>query len=673
MSSDLSYIDRLEQRYARVGTSLFIRTYLKDTAELVDEFEFTGVVPGAPIPVEVQAVARTILSDIARLGPGAKPVGARTVNGSTVLSVGGVDYAAIPIDDNKKAILIGGGGHLREPHAARGGLGDVLVAWDTAPSSTTSSSRVTDLSVMCPDPDYSSYIAKLDGTGAAGEIYQHTPGSAISMAGVNSIGFWAMAPVRPSGEHYTPIKIMLASTAWTVFGTGELTIRADGVWRYYTCPMECFVATGGWIASNDIVQIRLREGDSADGRTVLAVGESFYIGPIRKNPRGRAVGMIRFDDNIGHLYSTPIAINAFTGDSGVSISAGSYTCLDLVEAFGFKANAYVLTDFIGQLGFETEAGLRALQDTYGWDIAFQAKANSVGISNSGVRLLGPLGYGLVPIGGVASVDTAANTITCSAVHGVLTTGNVNGLVQPFPAEFIGTDLPAPLVTGQKYYLSNANSPTNTAFKVHTTAMGSVTAADIVDLASAGTAANFGVRYWGSANDYTAILAEFQNGQAAMQAMGFKAYKHYALNQGAFDIYSERAAIEAGFKTAWSTGMGDAVTDGGGWRVAPYECAFDIQGSPSPTTFAQNGCTYASWLNIPSAIQTDGTPTASDARTYVRRLVAYGIVGGNYHHSLTIANAPVLLAYLDELKVQSDRGLLDVMTITEFQKRVEASV
>lgn len=587
----------------------------------------------------------------------------KDANGNTVLAGGDGNYAVIPVDNDGKAIVVGGGGHLRDQHAPRGGLGDILVAWDIAASSNTSSSRVTDLSMLCPDPDYGMYIAKMDGTGAAGTIYQHTPGASISMAGVNSIGFWAMAPTRPSGEHYAPIKILFASTAWTVFGTAQLAVRADGVWRYYVCPMTAFTATGGWVASNNIVEIRIREGDGTNGRTPLAVGESFYLGPIRKNPRGRAVGMIRFDDNHKTLYSTPVAVNAFTGDSGVSVAAGSYTCLDLVEAFGFKANAYVLTDFIGELGFETEAGLRVLQDTYGWDIAFQAKSNPIGVANSGVRMLGPLGYNMVPIGGVASVDVAANTITCLAAHGVLAVGNVNGNVQPFPVEFIGTDLPAPLVTGTKYYLSAIST---TVFKVHTTAMGSVTAADVVDLTSAGIAANFGVRYWGSANDYTAILAEFQGGQSAMQAMGFKAYEHYALNQGAWDIYTEQAAIETGFKTAWTIANK-------AYRVAPFDIAFNIPGNSTVSTFGSNGATPASWMNIPTAVQTDGSPTAADARAYVRALAAYGLVGGNYHHGLTTANAAVLLAYLDELKVQSDRGLLDVMTITEFQKRVEASV
>lgn len=85
MSTDLSYIDGLGQRFERTGNSLFIRTFVVATNEVVNSFEFTGVVPGAPVPAEVQEVARSILNDVARLGVGVSPVGAQTANGQTEL------------------------------------------------------------------------------------------------------------------------------------------------------------------------------------------------------------------------------------------------------------------------------------------------------------------------------------------------------------------------------------------------------------------------------------------------------------------------------------------------------------------------------------------------------------------------------------------------------------
>ncbi|MFA6204558.1 MAG: hypothetical protein WC710_15375, partial [Gallionella sp.] len=116
-------------------------------------------------------------------------------NNNSVIVVGSANYAALPIDANNKAILIGGGGHLRDTTAARGGLGDTLMVFNIAAAANTSSSRITDLSVIAPDPDYGAYVAQFDGTGTAGTIYDHTPAAAVSMTDVNSIGFWAMSPV----------------------------------------------------------------------------------------------------------------------------------------------------------------------------------------------------------------------------------------------------------------------------------------------------------------------------------------------------------------------------------------------------------------------------------------------------------------------------------------------
>lgn len=588
-------------------------------------------------------------------------------NGNTVLVGAGESYAAIPVDESGNAVVTGGGGSLRDLNSARNGYGELLTAFTVAAGAgSANASQITDLSVTSPDPDYPGYVAKLNGTSPTQQaVYDHTPGSAIDMTGVESIGFWAMATPLASGEPYAMVKFLLGYTPWTSFAEAQFSIRADGRWRFYVAPSWAWPA---WSAGTAITTLRLREGDGTTGRTPMSTTSAIYIGAIRKNPRGKAVGMIRFDDNVADLISTRKAVNLFTGNSGVTIAAGNYNALELVEAFGFKANCYILTDFVDSPGFETTTNLRALQDTYGWDICYQSKANPIGDS-SGARLLGPIGYNLVPIGGVSLVDTAANSIDCAAAHGITVVGSVAGGVQPFPVEFIGTDLPAPLVTGTKYYLSAVNT---TAFKVHTTAMGSATAADIVDLTTTGTAANFGVRYWGSANDHSAIQADFENGMAWMQAEGFKAYEHYALNQGAFDIYVEKAALAAGFKTAWTTAL-ISGTDGGGLKVASFEPAFNIITTILPSTIGQYGCTYAPWLNIPQSIQTDGTPTASDVRAYVRKLVSRGAVGGNYHHALTTANAAVLLAYLDELKLHADRGQIDVLTVSEYYARREATV
>lgn len=62
MPYDMQKIDRLTQTFNRVGTSLFIRTW--DGAVLVQEFEFTNVLPGAPVPAEVHLLANSILANL---------------------------------------------------------------------------------------------------------------------------------------------------------------------------------------------------------------------------------------------------------------------------------------------------------------------------------------------------------------------------------------------------------------------------------------------------------------------------------------------------------------------------------------------------------------------------------------------------------------------------------
>lgn len=554
---------------------------------------------------------------------------------------------------------------LIDKTAPGSGFGSMLLNWSagTEEKTGTGTELLTDLSEICPDSESRTLIVKLLGTGTYSEMYGRT-GISLDISDADNIGVWARATKRGNGEHYAPLKIMVASTAWTAYGYCNVSVRADGKWHYIVIPVSSFVAIGGWTKAAPIVALRVREADGTIGRSNLAAGESIMLGPIRKNARGKAAAVVRFDDGLGSLTRKECTINStFNGASGVSIPAGVYSFAEIVQKFGFRGNAYVLTDWIGQPGFCTQAELRDLQDTYGWDIAFQSAVNPIGYSNPGVRLLGPVGYNLVPIGGVASVDTAANTITTTAANLVTAVGAVGTWVQPFPVEFIGTDLPAPLLTGTRYYLRNNNGVTNTQFTIHPTAYDSVANTNAIDLTTAGTAANFGVRYWGSANDHTAILAEFMRGQQYLRDSGFKAWQHYALNQGAWDIYTERAAIEAKWLTAMTIDL-SGVYDG---SMPAFTPAVHVTVSST----GSEGALHADWLNLCSAIQTDGSKTDADVRAYVNTLVKTGGTGGNYHHGPTIANVLVLLAYLDQLKLRSDQGLIDVLTVTELYDRIQA--
>ena len=74
------------------------------------------------------------------------------------------------------------------------------------------------------------------------------------------------------------------------------------------------------------------------------------------------------------------------------------------------------------------------------------------------------------------------------------------------------------------------------------------------------------------------------------------------------------------------------------------------------------------MKIVGGIQTDaagGAVTATDARNYVNSVVAAGGWGQNFHHRITNDNGPILAALLDQLKIKSDAGLIDVVTATEL--------
>lgn len=109
MPYDLSALDRVQQRFVRRGTSLFVETYNQDTNLILDSFEFTN----APLslPNEVYEIARQRLTEIAspvagnqtQIGAGAVGlVSARADNtlvfpdGSTSKLVLTTTFAALP-------------------------------------------------------------------------------------------------------------------------------------------------------------------------------------------------------------------------------------------------------------------------------------------------------------------------------------------------------------------------------------------------------------------------------------------------------------------------------------------------------------------------------------------------------------------------------------------------
>lgn len=553
-------------------------------------------------------------------------------------------------------------------------LGSLLVKYDTAAGGgTTGATRITDGSEACPDPDSPDQIIRVPFTASNASVYDHIPTVATDISTVKTLGIWLRAIPRVDGERFTMVKILFAAstTDFVNFGQATVCVQADGRWRLHTLnPDQISVGAGTWTKATPVARYRFREGDAgtATNRAQMSSGDVYFVGPIRANPKQKAIGLVRFDDGLSNLFTSK-SVNVaatFTGQSGVTITAGStYSMADIVSAFGMVANAYVLTDLIGGAGFETVAGLKSLQ-TMGWDICFQSAANPVGGIGAGVRLLGPYGYDLVAPGRITAVNTVNGQCT--------TSGTENGIGgtsagQYFPVTAIGTNLPPELVAGQTYWLFRVNG---TVFTIHSQGIGSLDGVTGKIIPSnAGTLANWGFRYLGAANDHTAIQAEFQRGYDWLIANGFSSSaEHYAPNQGAWDIYSERAFYAFGkFKTVSMIGF----SNGPGACVPIFE-PVATHAAANDTTSAEKKTLQAAWINLTNVFQTDVATSATESvvRARVRAAVSNGWVISNFHHGQSFSTVLDMLWYLDELKLWRDRGMIDVLKVSDAWRRISSA-
>lgn len=534
-------------------------------------------------------------------------------------------------------------------------------------ASSGAASWITDGSSACPDPAFPFNIFQI---GAAGTIDQAL-GTAVPIAGIDAIGFWARAVRNSDSAGFTSCKILISesTSGFTTFGELPFAIRSDGKWRFYTVPLVGLFTAGVTISAIGRVRIRESDGVAGDGRPLMSGGDFAQFGAFRINPRGSSTMFVRLDDGLDNLVSNKTALLAsqFTGISGVTIPQGSYSVVELLDAFGFKGNAFVLTDFVGKKGFATWEQLRYLQDQKGWSICVQAAANPVSNSGDGARLLGPLGFNLhgTP-GDVASVSASVFTLAGSRPDSIGgTTGSVLGVggVQPFPVIVNGTP-PAPLVAGNTYYALRRGVR---QFSLHSVPVGTSPADDsqgLITITGSDTS-QMTLRYAGSSNDESAIANDYRRAQDALQANGLTGGNHLALNQGGFDVYVEKAIVQRGFKSCQTTARHSSFIPTFGGFVALTRASVIL----TPATNGISGTTASGVFSTITIIQSDGVPTAAQMRQFVANCAKFGSVGANYHHGTTASNTLVLLAYLDHLKMCADVGLTNVLTVEEYQDRL----
>lgn len=523
---------------------------------------------------------------------------------------------------------------------------NIAIVANGTPASGSAGIVTTDL-----PPVRGPYAVRLIGDAAtrASATIQFTA-SQTTGAEFRGVAFWAKVKGRTAGPMMAQVYVGNGADPYTLKSIAcTVGIPADSKWHLIFIPRVIFAAQNGFVYGTDtITSIGIRDrNDSANlgYPGMLTNAEELQIGvPVYINPFSRPKFLIRFDDSLDDCI-VPSA--TFTAD-GVNKSWSCYTLLDQF-GFGDKGSCFHLTRRLNTSNslqtFLTDSQLATLA-SYGWSHCTQSHQDPVDLANNGLRLMGATGYASKAI---LSVDTVTNTLVTSAAH------NITNTYSGYPIIFSGTDLPAPLVTNTVYW---ARQVTNTTtMTLHPTENDSVANTNVIDLTTTGTAANFTYRYGYSANDGTLQQADLENCIAALTALGYgDTATIYAPNQGALSKTIFAAAEAAGVE------MILGITDSGSGYLYPrtrhlhMETTGEVWGKEM----------FSTSYTVPSAIQTDGVPTAADVRTYIDAVIANGGIGQNYHHALSAANGPVLAAYLEHLRLRSSEGACDVVTAKELR-------
>jgi hypothetical protein len=577
----------------------------------------------------------------------------------------GVDVAALQA-------LVSGAGipelSLTNNLAAPATKGTLIVDWSSGYSGGTNT--------LDSSPILGGALAQINSgaTTAAAAANAGSQSSAMKLC-----GYSAMSNVRASGQ--------AAAAVYVEFGTDgtfanncffAASIPCDGRWHFLTSPAQVAWGTGGTftIGTTPFTHVRMRESASLStnyGRAVVGASDRIVMGPMYRDPSARAFGYVRVDDCVADQYTPRQTLAAdFVGKSGVTLLAGvPHSALSVLQAFDLKGTAYILTRHVGDTAasFMTASQLKDLQDTYGWCIGFQTHANPLSANNLGLRLLGNLGYTLMAVGGISSVTTATGVITAGAAHNITTTSTVAGR-QGFPVTLIGSGFPVPtdgaLSAGDTLWLRNV---TTTTFTAHRTEADSCDNINPIIFSSAGTPANWGYRWRGSAVDSSAIAADFATGQALMQGWGLNGWRHYAPNQGAFGLETESVLLAMRAAGTLRTGSGTYASSGiAKVDYTPRIAQALIGCGPGANLTGQFGTSLNAWMTVPSNIDTHngGTDFEATIRAYVDDCVSRGAICGNYHHHFsTQASLRNFVVYCDQLRMRADQGLMELGTMDDL--------
>lgn len=405
---------------------------------------------------------------------------------------------------------------------------------------------------------------------------------------------------------------------------GSAPIRKRNGWHIIVQNDALDSAAGGFLwESSTVSDMKLRVTPNASMQATM------YVHSWRLVPKSCAMNCITFDDAFSGIL-TPMQTVTVKGVSAL------HSFKSILDAYGFKATVYVVGSVVGaDSDHLTWAQIKSLADA-GWDIQVQCDYNAIDGASGGTKLLGPYGYSPKAI---SSVDTAANTITCTAAH------NFNA-TYPYPIVFSGTDLCAPLVVGTQYWWRIS---TATAFQVCPTKADAVAGTNIIDLTTTGVPANFTWRHAYATNDDSALIADDKAIIDKIVAEIGVRPVHLAMNQGAIDEYVYSAAKKNGIKTLRGTN---------GEREFPVILKRELQPLAHPMYMG--------------ACQANEPSSAAIAKAFLDNNVLDGGISTTLYHQMdTLARAQSLVYVCDYLEELQRKGLIAVRTMKEIYDLVGA--
>lgn len=159
------------------------------------------------------------------------------------------------------------------------------------------------------------------------------------------------------------------------------------------------------------------------------------------------------------------------------------------------------------------------------------------------------------------------------------------------------------------------------------------------------------------NDDSTIYQDIVDGVDAMIS-DFPDARHFALPQGGWDGYVQSACARAGLLS---------VRGISGINIGGLVTGYQLRGCKHVGVQNGGSFTHTGWMDLPGAIQLDGSLGSADILAYYTEGKRVGATMGCYTHS---SNGLVNFDYLCSLlRADQDAGLIRVMNVAEYYDQV----